>query len=216
MEVIIMETREYGYIRVSSKDQNEARQIDSLLSEGINKRDIYIDKQSGKDFNRPEWQLLKGNLRKGDTLFVHSLDRLGRNKEGILNEWNDITKNICADIVVLDMPLLDTRKHKDSIGTFIADLVLQVLSWIAEDERTRIKTRQTEGIESAMKRGTKFGRPKKSYDSMSDVEREEFIQHYNEWKQGNKTAVQTFTELDMTKTTFYKIVKEYEETLKPI
>lgn len=211
-----MTVRNYGYVRVSFKDQNEARQLDSLLELGIDKRDIKIDKASGKDFDRPAWQVLKHEIREGDTLFIHSLDRLGRNKDGIMEEWHYITKVKGADIVVLDMPLLDTRKYKDSVGSFVADLVLQVLSWIAEDERTRIKTRQAEGIESAMKRGTKFGRPKKSYNTMSDVERESFIQHYNEWKQGNKTAVQTFTELDMTKTTFYKIVKEYEETLKPI
>jgi DNA invertase Pin-like site-specific DNA recombinase len=124
-------------IRVSSKDQNELRQLEAMKEKGIDERDIFMDKQSGKDFKRVQYQLLKRILRKGDVLYIHSLDRFGRNKEEILQEWNDITKNIQADIVVLDMPLLDTTQFKDSLGTFIADLVLQILSWMAEDERNR-------------------------------------------------------------------------------
>ena len=119
-----------------------------------------MDKQSGKDFKRAQYQLLKRMIRKGDVLYIHSLDRFGRNKEEILQEWNDITKNIQADIVVLDMPLLDTTQFKDSLGTFIADLVLQILSWMAEEERDRIRKRQREGIDVALQNGVAFGRPK--------------------------------------------------------
>ncbi len=134
-----MDVRKFGYIRMSSKDQNEDRQLDSMKKMGIDPRDIFIDKQSGKDFDRDQYQLLKRMIRKGDVLYIHSLDRFGRNKEEILQEWNDITKDIQADIIVLDMPLLDTTQFKDSLGTFIADLVLQILSWMAEEERERIR-----------------------------------------------------------------------------
>jgi DNA invertase Pin-like site-specific DNA recombinase len=118
-----MDIRKFGYIRVSSKDQNEGRQLDAIKKLGVDVRDIFMDKQSGKDFNRAQYKILKRVLRKGDILYIHSLDRFGRNKEEILQEWNDITKNIQADIVVMDMPLLDTTQYKDSLGTFIADLV---------------------------------------------------------------------------------------------
>lgn len=209
-----MEQRKFGYGRVSSKEQNEARQIDSLLSVGINKRDLYVDKASGKDFDREQYQVMKRALREGDVLYVHSLDRLGRNKDDILAEWQEITKVIKADIVVLDMPLLDTTKHKDSVGTFVADLVLQVLSWIAQDERERIGKRQREGIDAAKRRGQHLGRPKKSYDTMTVEEQSAFVSEYTRWKAEEQTAVQTFTKLDLTKSTFYKIVKEYEEVSK--
>lgn len=198
-----METKEFGYVRVSSKDQNEARQLDSMYDFGIDERDIHIDKQSGKDFDRPQYQALKMRLRKGDTLYIHSLDRLGRNKEMILNEWKDITKNIHANIVVIDMPLLDTRKYNDSIGTFVADLVLQILSWVAEEERTKIKTRQAEGIASAKAQGKHLGRPKTSITP-------EFEQAYKEWRAGDITAVEAMNRSNMTKATFYRKVKEYE------
>src|SRR6476660_10439654 len=131
-----------------------------MKEKGIDERDIFVDKQSGKDFHRDQYQLLKRILRKGDVLYIHSLDRFGRNKEKILQEWNDITKNIQADIVVVDMPLLDTTQFKDSLGTFIADLVLQILSWMAEEERDRIRKRQREGIDLALQMGVTFGRPK--------------------------------------------------------
>lgn len=148
----------WGYVRVSSKDQNEVRQLDCMYTLGIDERDIHIDKQSGKDFNRPQYQALKMRLRKGDTLYIHSLDRLGRNKEMILNEWKDITQNIKAHIVVIDMPLLDTHKYNDSIGSFVSELILQVLSWVAEEERMKIRTRQAEGIASAKAQGKHLGR----------------------------------------------------------
>ena len=206
-----MQKRKFGYGRVSSKEQNEARQIDSLQSVGVSQRDLYVDKASGKDFDREQYQIMKRAMREGDVLYVHSLDRLGRNKDDILAEWQEITKVIKADIVVLDMPLLDTTKHKDSVGTFVADLVLQVLSWIAQDERERIGKRQREGIDAAKRRGQHLGRPKKSYDTMTDVEQASFISEYTRWKAEEQTAVQTFNALGLTKSTFYKIVREYEK-----
>lgn len=199
-----MDIRRFGYIRVSSKDQNEGRQLEAMKEKGIDDRDIFMDKQSGRDFQREQYQLLKRILRKGDVLYIHSLDRFGRNKEEILQEWNDITKNIQADIVVLDMPLLDTTQFKDSLGTFIADLVLQILSWMAEEERERIRKRQREGIDLALQQGIKFGRPKVRIT-------EEFEKVYQKWKAGEITAVKAMDELNVKKTTFYKLVKEYEK-----
>ncbi len=198
-----MDVRKFGYIRVSSKDQNERRQLEAMKEMGVDKRDTFIDKQSGKNFERVQYQLLKRILRKGDVLYIHSLDRFGRNKEEILQEWNDITKNIEADIVVLDMPLLDTTQFKDSLGTFIADLVLQILSWMAQEEPDKIRKRQREGIDAAVKNGVTFGRPKATIT-------EEFVQVYNRWKSGEITAVKAMQEVGLKKTTFYKLVKEYE------
>ncbi|MBG9546051.1 recombinase family protein [Cytobacillus firmus] len=202
-----MDVRKFGYIRVSSKDQNEGRQLEAMKKMGVDPRDIFIDKQSGKDFDRAQYQLLKRIIRKGDILYIHSLDRFGRNKEEILHEWNDITKNIEADIVVLDMPLLDTTQYKDSLGTFIADLVLQILSWMAEEERERIRKRQREGIDVALKNGVAFGRPKTQIT-------EEFKEVYQRWKAGEMTAVKAMQEAGLKKTTFYKLVREYEEIIK--
>ena len=152
--------KKYGYARVSSKEQNADRQIAALLAHGLALRDILVDKQSGKDFNRPKYRRLLKKLWQGDTLFIKSIDRLGRNYEEIIEQWRVITKEIHADIVVLDMPLLDTRqKEKDLTGTFIADLVLQILSYVAQTEREFIQQRQAEGITAAKARGVKFGRP---------------------------------------------------------
>lgn len=204
-----MDVRKFGYIRVSSKDQNEGRQLEAMKEKGIGERDIFMDKQSGKDFNRTQYQLLKRMLRKGDVLYIHSLDRFGRNKEEILQEWNDITKNIQADIVVVDMSLLDTTQFKDSLGTFIADLVLQILSWMAEEERDRIRKRQREGIDLTLQNGTVFGRPKVEVT-------EEFREVYDRWKAGEMTAVKAMEELNVKKTTFYKLVKEYENDMKKV
>lgn len=201
-----MENRRFGYIRVSSRDQNEGRQLQSMQEVGISPRDIFIDKQSGKNFNREQYQLLKRMIRKGDILYIHSLDRFGRNKEEILQEWNAITKEIEADIVVLDMPLLDTTQYKDSLGTFIADLVLQILSWIAQEERDRIRKRQREGIDAALIKGVSFGRPKAQVS-------EEFIEAYNRWKRKEITAVKAMKETNLKKTTFYKLIKQYESNL---
>ncbi|WP_434402961.1 recombinase family protein (plasmid) [Planococcus sp. 11815] len=199
-----MEHRKFGYIRVSSKDQNEGRQLEAMKKMGINGRDIYLDKQSGKNFERANYQLLKRVIRKGDILYIHSLDRFGRNKEEILQEWNDLTKNIEADIVVLDMPLLDTTQYKDSMGTFIADLVLQILSWMAEEERERIRKRQREGIDLALQNGIQFGRT-------PVLVSEEFKEVYRKWKAKELTAVEAMQVAGVKKTSFYKLVKAVEE-----
>lgn len=150
----------YGYIRVSSKDQNEARQIDAMLKAGIPEENLFIDKASGKDFDRLQYVKMIRMLRKGDVVFVQSIDRLGRNYTAIIDEWNAIVKKIKADIVVLDMPILDTRNGKDLMGTLISDIVLQLLSYVAQTEREKIKTRQAEGIAAAKARGVRFGRPR--------------------------------------------------------
>jgi DNA invertase Pin-like site-specific DNA recombinase len=201
------EIRKIGYVRVSTKDQNEGRQLAALKELGISERDIFIDKQSGKDFDRPEYTTLKRMLRKGDVLYIHELDRLGRNKNAILREWNEITQEIGADIIVLNMPLLNTTKYKDSVGTFVADLVLQILSWIAEEERNKIRIRQAEGIANAKAQGIELGRPKAVID-------DKFIDAYNRWKAKEITAVQAMKDADVGKTTFYKLVKQYEESDK--
>lgn len=200
-----MQVKSFGYVRVSSKEQNIDRQVNNLIAVGIDERDIFIGMQSGKDFERPAYQALKSHLRKGDKLYVKSLDRFGRNKEQILEEWRNITKEIGADIIVLDMPLLDTTKYKNVSGleTLITDIVLQLLSYFAEEERSRIKTRQAEGIAIAKRKGIKFGRPSVEFPPEWDY-------YYSIWKQGKATAVDTFTRLDLKKATFYKLDRKYE------
>jgi DNA invertase Pin-like site-specific DNA recombinase len=199
-----MDNRNYGYIRVSSRDQNEARQMDAMKEAGILERDIFVDHVSGKNFEREQYQLLKRILRKGDVLTIHSLDRFGRNKDEILQEWNELTKTMQCDIVVLDMPLLDTREQNDSMRTFIVDMVLQILSWIAEEERTRIRQRQREGIDSAQRKGVKLGRPQAPLN-------EHFVDVYHQWKQGKITAVEAAKRVNVNKTTYYRMVKRYEK-----
>lgn len=149
----------YGYIRVSSRDQNEERQFIALQSKGVKKSCIYIDKKSGKDFDRPQYKKLIKKLKPGDLLMIQSIDRLGRNYEEVQNQWRFLTKEKEVDICVIDMPLLDTRQGKDLLGTFIADIVLQILSFVAQNEREYIRKRQAEGIAAAKTRGVKFGRP---------------------------------------------------------
>jgi len=196
----------YGYCRVSSKDQCEDRQIESMSKMGIPKERIFIDKQSGKDFNRAEYKTLKRMLKdsKGSLLVIHSIDRLGRNYKEIIKEWQELTTECQADIKVLDMPLLDTTLHKDLLGTFISDLILQVLSFVAEQERDNIRKRQSEGIEVAKVKGVKFGRPKAEITT-------QFMEEYKKWKNGEQTAVQTMINTNTKKTTFYKLVQEIEE-----
>ncbi|MCR5782185.1 MAG: recombinase family protein [Clostridia bacterium] len=153
--------RTYGYVRVSGADQNEDRQLLAMRSQGVPEENVFTDKQSGKDFDRPEYRRLLGELRSGDLLYLLSIDRLGRNYEEIQNQWRRLTKEIGADICVIDTPLLDTRPYKDLLGTFISDLFLAVLSFVAENERDNIRKRQAEGIRAAKLRGVRFGRPKK-------------------------------------------------------
>ena len=150
---------EYGYVRVSSTDQNEERQISTLREKQILQKNIYKDKQSGKDFERPQYKKMLKRLKAGDLLYILSIDRLGRNYKEIQNQWRILTKEIGVDICVIDMPLLDTRNGKDLMGTFIADLVLQILSFVAQSERENIRKRQSQGIAAAKKRGVRFGRP---------------------------------------------------------
>jgi DNA invertase Pin-like site-specific DNA recombinase len=197
-----------AYLRVSSKDQNLDRQLDEIKKLGIEDKYIYTDKRSGKDFDRIGYQYMKKGLERGDLLIIKSLDRFGvfgRSYEDIMKEWNDITKAIGADIKVIDMGLLDTTKHKDILGTFISDLVLQVLSFVAHQERDNIKQRQKEGIISAKNKGIKFGRPK------LDVNIEVFENVYKQWKGVEIKGVEAMNMLKMTKATFYRRVKEYED-----
>lgn len=192
----------YGYVRVSSADQNEERQRIAMAQEGLKEKDIFMDKQSGKDFDRPAYRRLLHVLREGDILVVKSIDRLGRDYEEIIEQWCCITKEIKADIKVIDMPLLDTTLSKDLLGTFIADLVLQVLSFAAENERENIRQRQREGIDAALARGVRFGRP-----GIPDSEAMlEAVRLYRQKKISLSRA------LDMSgigKTTFYKKLKEF-------
>lgn len=195
----------YGYIRVSSKDQHEHRQLDELLAYGIRRDHIYMDKLSGKNFNRPAYQyLIHQLLRPGDLVVAKSIDRLGRNYKEILNEWQLITKEIGADIKILDMPLLDTSTQKDLMGTFISDLVLQLLSFIAENERESIRQRQREGIMQAQKRGVKFGRPKVPYP-------EGFEKVYSQWKNKEITPKEAFSRTNLPDYLFYKRARRYEK-----
>lgn len=162
----------YGYIRVSSRDQNEDRQLLSLKQIGVLEKNIYLDKQSGRDFNRPQYRKMVRKLKKDDLLYIKSIDRLGRNYEEILEQWRVLTKEKGVDIVVLDMPLLDTRRGKDLMGTFLSDIVLQVLSFVAESESKNIRQRQAEGIAAAKAKGVKFGRPPRSVpDNFCEVHR---------------------------------------------
>lgn len=164
----------FGYVRVSSRDQNEARQLAAMKEFKVPEHNIYMDKQSGKDFERPQYQKLINTIAENDLLMILSIDRLGRNYNEIQNQWRIITKDLNADICVIDMPLLDTRRGKDLLGTFIADLVLQVLSFVAETEREHIRQRQAEGIAAAKERGVQFGRPPKPLP-------DNFDEIYNRW-----------------------------------
>lgn len=174
-------SKAYGYIRVSTKEQNEDRQVIALRDVGIVGADLYIDKQSGKDFQRPQYKKLLRRLKKDDLLYIKSIDRLGRNYPEILEQWRILTKEKGVDIVVLDMPMLDTRRGKDLMGTFIADLVLQILSFVAENERVNIRQRQAEGIAAAMARGVQFGRPPSPLP-------DNFHAVYSQWKSGEVTG----------------------------
>lgn len=191
-----------AYLRVSSKDQNLDRQMQEVKALGIEEKHIYVDKVSGKDFERIGYQYMKKGLEKGDLLIIKSLDRFGRNYEEIMKEWNQITKTIGADIKVLDMDLLDTTKHKDLLGTFISDLVLQVLSFVAHKERDNIKQRQREGIKVAKDKGVEFGRPK------VDTDTKELKRLYELVQQGEITNVEAMQQLGLSKATYYRRIKE--------
>ncbi len=192
----------YGYVRVSSTDQNEDRQMIELKEKGLQEKWIYMDKQSGKDFNRPNYQKMIKKLQGGDLLYILSIDRLGRNYNEILEQWRILTKEIGVDVCVIDMPLLDTRNGKDLMGTFIADLVLQILSFVAENERENIKKRQAQGIAAAKLKGVKFGRPEIEIpDDFGDI-----VKAF----QKNKISFdEVLLKTGMKKTTFYRKLREF-------
>lgn len=192
-------------MRVSTKEQNEDRQLIALSEVGVPEENIYIDKQSGKDFNRPQYKKLLRKIKAGDLLYIKSIDRLGRNYEEIQNQWRLITKTKDCDICVIDMPLLDTRQGKDLLGTFISDLVLQLLSFVAENERTNIKQRQAEGIAAAKARGVQFGRPPAPLPP-------NFPWAYKCWKRGTITGVKAARLCGMPLTTFRYRAETYEDT----
>ena len=187
----------YGYVRVSTRDQNEARQIIAMQERGIEPKRIYIDKQSGKDFNRPEYQRMLRKLRSGDVLIVKSIDRLGRNYDDILEQWRYIIKDKGCDIIVLDMPLLDTTKQDAGglVGKVIADIVLQLLSYVAQTEREFTKQRQAEGIAAAKARGQRFGRPPFEHG-------EDYRECYRLWREGRLSGTQAGKRLGIARTTF--------------
>ena len=190
----------YGYVRVSSTDQNEDRQMIALREVGVPEKNIFMDKQSGKDFDRPNYKKLVWKLKAGDLLYILSIDRLGRNYEEIQKQWRVLTKEIGIDMCVIDMPLLDTRNGKDLMGTFIADLVLQILSFVAQSERENIKKRQAEGIAAA--KGVKFGRPEKAVP-------DDFGKIVKAWEQKKLPLAEVLRQCNMSEATFYRRLREY-------
>lgn len=197
-----------GYVRVSTKEQNIERQVTKMQDKGIEERYIFTDKQSGKNFDRPNYQAMRLMIRQGDELYLDALDRLGRNYDGIISEWKYITREVGADIIVLENEsLFDSRKFKamSDLGKLLEDQFLSMLSYVAEQERKKNKVRQAEGIAEAHKKGVKFGRKKQEIS-------EEFKDEYVKWKAGEITATQAMKNLDMKPNTFYRRVKEYEES----
>ncbi len=193
----------YGYIRVSTREQNENRQLIALNEVGIDNKNIYVDKQSGKDFNRPQYKKLIKKFQKDDLLYIKSIDRLGRNYEEILEQWRFLTKDKGIDIVVLDMPLLDTRRGKDLMGTFLSDIVLQLLSFVAENERTNIRQRQAEGIAAAKAKGVKFGRPLLPLpDNFNEI--------HKAWRAKKLTLKEAAAACNMPISTFYGKAKKWK------
>ncbi len=199
-----MSANTYGYIRVSTREQNEGRQLIALREMAVPKQNIFMDKQSGKDFNRPQYKKLLKKLKPDDLLYIKSIDRLGRNYGEILEQWRILTKEKGIDIVVLDMPLLDTRRGKDLMGTFLSDIVLQVLSFVAENERTNIRQRQAEGIAAAKARGVRFGRPPRPLP-------ENYHSAYQRWKAGAITGTAAAKECGMALSTFRYRAEIYEK-----
>ena len=195
----------YGYMRVSSKEQNEDRQKIALTEMGVPENNIYMDKQSGKDFERTQYKRLLRKLNENSVLYIKSIDRLGRNYGELNEQWRIITKEKKADIVVIDMPLLDTRREKNLLGTFISDVVLALLSYVAENERTNIKQRQAEGIAAAKARGVKFGRPPLPIP-------ENFYQMHKDWRAGKITIDEAAKACNMCPKTFYSKAVKYEKS----
>lgn len=192
----------YGYIRVSSADQNVDRQLIAMHEINIQDKNIYIDYMSGKDFERREYKKLLKRLKKDDVIYIKSIDRLGRNYREILEQWRIITVEKEADIVVIDMPILDTRKGKDLIGTFLGDIVLQILSFVAENERDNIRQRQAEGIAAAKARGVKFGRPRKEYDT------DKMNELIDKWQNGEISSREAGRQLGVSHNTFRRVAND--------
>lgn len=192
----------YGYVRVSSMEQNEDRQLLAMEKAGVAAGNIFMDKQSGKDFRRSDYERMVSKLQKGDLIYIVSIDRLGRNYAEIQNHWRMLTKEIGIDICVIDMPLLDTRNGKDLMGTFIADLVLQILSFVAENERENIRKRQEQGIAAAKKRGVRFGRPETLVPN-------NFGEIVKKWENGQINFGEAIQECNMSQATFYRRLREY-------
>lgn len=193
--------KEYGYIRVSHRDQNEGRQLAAMRAAGVMPENIYMDKQSGKDFDRPKYKELIGKLDGHSLVYIKSIDRLGRNYGEVIEQWRHISKEIGADIVVLDMPLLDTRRGKDLMGTFLSDIVLQVLSFVAENERDNIRKRQSEGIRIAKANGVRFGRPRIALP-------DRFEESCQLWIQGKISVDTGAVRCGLTHSTFYRRATE--------
>ena len=202
MEEKIMHGNIYGYIRVSSIDQNEERQVRALRAKGVKDKFIFMDKQSGKDFNRPQYKKMLKKLRSGDLLYILSIDRLGRNYAEIQNQWRILTKDIGVDVCVIDMPMLDTRINKDLLGTFIADLVLQIISFMAQSERENIRKRQEQGIAAAKAEGVHLGRPPKPLP-------ENYHIYYQKWEAGKITGTAAAKECGMPLTSFRRKAEKY-------
>ena len=202
-----MENNFLGYARVSTREQKADRQFIALMEYGVPKSSIYADKQSGRDFDRENYKRMLKKLKKGDVLVIKSIDRLGRNYKDVIKQWQYITQDKGADIVVLDMKLLDTRQHKDLLGTFIADIVLQLLSYVAENERANIRQRQAEGIAAAKAKGVKFGR-KTIYDANA------YIDLFSKVKSGVLTKEQVIEEIGCCRSTFYNMYRELKKTNK--
>ena len=196
--------RIYGYIRVSTKEQNEDRQLIAMQALSIPEKNIFMDKQSGKDFLRPQYQKLGQKLKKDDVLYIKSIDRLGRNYAEILEQWRILTKEKGVDIVVLDMPLLDTRRGKDLMGTFLSDIVLQILSFVSENERSNIRQRQAEGIAAAKARGVRFGRSSQPLP-------ENFPPIYEKWRSGAITGTAAAKACGMPLSTFRYRAAQFEQ-----
>ena len=199
-----MSGKVYGYIRVSTREQNEDRQLLAMQSLVVPRKNLFIDRQSGKDFDRPEYQRLLETMKKEDLLYIKSIDRLGRDYDEILEQWRLLTKEKGVDIAVIDMPLLDTRRGKDLMGTFLSDIVLQVLSFVAENERSNIRQRQAEGILAAKERGVRFGRPPKPLP-------ENYHRVYRKWKAGRITGKEAAEECGMPLATFRYQAEIYDE-----
>lgn len=202
-----MKIKIYGYMRVSTREQNEARQKVALLEAGVPEKNIYIDKLSGKDFERPQYKQLLKKLDQHSVLFIKSIDRLGRNYADLNEQWRVITKERGADIVVIDMPILDTRRDKNLLGTFISDIVLALLSYVAENERMNIRQRQAEGIANAKERGVKFGRPQIPLP-------DNFHEVHKCWKQKEMTLKQAASACNMAESTFWDKAKQLENSEK--